>query len=395
MLQSSNPSIPEESQLFEVTAPRGFLPTADPVLRLPPAFDAWEQVAGQLPKLLVAASGASCVDQMPVVDCAQCGSEADLHRAMLLLSYFACLRLGRDRTGTSHPGGYCSAMASGIAAPRPTARFVLRLLRPLQLAAAGSRRANRDSETSSCARISWAGWTRSGSCWCTSRSRLSPPPRLMRSRRAQAFAAEDRPAELVMAIEQIAAALEKMLATLARMPERCDPHIYYHRVRPYLYGWKDQPALPEGLVYEGVAEYQSRPQKFRGETGTQSSIIPSLDAALGISHASDPLRSYLAEMRQYMPPRHRAFIETLERGPAIRPYVLAHRADQPRLRDGYNACVRLIERFRSMHLEYAAQYIQHQSQHDKANPTSVGTGGTPFIPYLRKHRDETAGHQIH
>jgi hypothetical protein len=24
----------------------------------------------------------------------------------------------------------------------------------------------------------------------------------------------------------------------------------------------------------------------------------------------------------------------------------------------------------------------------------VGTGGTPFMPYLRKHRDETAAHVI-
>lgn len=99
-------------------------------------------------------------------------------------------------------------------------------------------------------------------------------------------------------------------------------------------------------------------------------------------------------MRLYMPPQHRAMIEAFGLQPGIRPYVLARHAAYPRLREGYNACVRLIEQFRSMHLMYAARYIQQQSQRDPVNPTTVGTGGTPFIPYLRKHRDETAEHII-
>ena len=57
---------------------------------------------------------------------------------------------------------------------------------------------------------------------------------------------------------------------------------------------------------------------FRGETGAQSSIVPSLDAALGILHKDDPLRTYLVETRDYMPPKHRAFIEAIEQG---RPFV--------------------------------------------------------------------------
>ena len=176
---------------------------------------------------------------------------------------------------------------------------------------------------------------------------------------------------------------------MLRMPEHCDPYIYYHRVRPYIHGWKNHPDLPDGLIYEGVAAYAGRPQRFRGETGAQSSIVPALDAMLGVTHQEDALSLYLQEMRTYMPPEHRAFIESLERRGAVRAFV--QRCGRPSLTSAYNACTEGVERFRSLHLEYAARYIFHQAQTDPKNPHAVGTGGTPFMQYLKKHRDET-GH---
>jgi indoleamine 2,3-dioxygenase len=93
-----------------------------------------------------------------------------------------------------------------------------------------------------------------------------------------------------------------------------------------------------------------------------------------------------------MPPAHRAFIESLEARTSVRPFV--ERARRSALTELYNACVEGIERFRSLHLEYAARYIFRQAQTDDKNPHAVGTGGTPFMPYLTKHRDETAQHRL-
>jgi indoleamine 2,3-dioxygenase len=45
-------------------------------------------------------------------------------------------------------------------------------------------------------------------------------------------------------------------------------------------------------------------------------------------------------------------------------------------------------------LEYAHSYIIKQSHGAEHNPNDLGTGGTPFGPYLTKHRDETARHRI-
>jgi indoleamine 2,3-dioxygenase len=199
-------------------------------------------------------------------------------------------------------------------------------------------------------------------------------------------------------IERCLSALEKALAdihaTLARMPEWCEPEIYYLRVRPYIFGWKNHPALPDGVVYEGVAEYAGKPQRFRGETGAQSTIVPVVDALLGIEHHPDPLREYLLEMREYMPPEHRAFLETVENGPSLRTLCLAERERAPELYELYDRCVERLRHFRELHLEYAAKYIRNQPQRGAENPTEVGTGGTPFMRYLKKHEDETAAHRL-
>ena len=89
-------------------------------------------------------------------------------------------------------------------------------------------------------------------------------------------------AGLVRALEGMAEALESIVACLERMPEHCDPYIYYPRVRPFIHGGKGHSPLPNSLVYAGVPAYGESPQYFRGETGAQSPILPLLDTLLGI-----------------------------------------------------------------------------------------------------------------
>lgn len=181
-------------------------------------------------------------------------------------------------------------------------------------------------------------------------------------------------------------------AIFDRMPERCDPYIYFHRVRPYIHGWKNNPALGDGLVYDGVARFAGRPQAFRGQTGSQSSIVPAMDALFGIAHDADPLRTFLEELHQYRPPAHRRFIEDLAAASGLRGFVQT--AGDPAMTAAFNACVDQVARFRSRHLEYAAQYINRQAAGGAGNDPDVGTGGTPFMKYLKKHRDENRAQQI-
>ncbi len=213
--------------------------------------------------------------------------------------------------------------------------------------------------------------------------------------RAMNGAAENKENEVLLGLRSLAQAQESMRDTLLRMKERCDPYVYYTRVRPYIHGWKNSPSLPDGLVYEGVAAYAGRPQQFRGETGAQSSIVPCLDAGLGIVHTPDPLTVYLQEMRDYMPPRHRSFLHALghatdTRGrPLLSGYVRDRKVRNPALWTAYCASVDLLAQFREIHIGYADSYIHRQHQALASNPTAVGTGGTPFMTYLQKHLDET------
>jgi indoleamine 2,3-dioxygenase len=197
----------------------------------------------------------------------------------------------------------------------------------------------------------------------------------------------------IAALEKIRDAWTTINTTMSRMPEACDPYIYYNRVRPYIHAWKNNPALPDGLIYEGVDAYGGKPQKFRGETGAQSAIVPTMDALFNITHVRDPLWEFLMEMRDYMPPKHRAFIEEVEKRSTLRDFVKIHMERVPKLGDLYNDCVSLIEKFRTQHLEFAARYIHKQAPKFNNN-TNVGTGGTPFMQYLKKHRDESSQHLL-
>jgi indoleamine 2,3-dioxygenase len=220
-------------------------------------------------------------------------------------------------------------------------------------------------------------------------------PGLLGLLQAMKGAAYDREDEILLGLQSLASAQTAMRDTLLRMKERCDPYVYYTRVRPYIHGWKNSSSLPDGLLYDGVAAYAGQPQQFRGETGAQSSIVPCLDAGLGISHAPDPLTVYLQEMRDYMPPRHRAFLHSLEQAmddlsrPLLSGYVRDRKFRSPELWSAYCTCVDLLAQFREIHVGYADNYIHRQHQSHATNPTAVGTGGTPFMAYLQKHLDET------
>lgn len=379
--------------MFGMSEARGFLPHTDPLLSLPKPFSAWESVAQRLPKYLAGLSLRKAVNALPPFDLNSIKTEAELHRSMVILSFIGhAYVFGEKPTVEKIP----AVLA------RPWYEVAKKLGRPPVL---------------SYESYALDNWQRLDPNGPIATGNVALAQNFLggideewfviihvdieaRAASALTSIAEGRRAVelsdsngLLIALKEMSCALSGMYASLCDMVLYCDPFMYFHRVRPYIHGWKNNPSLPRGLVYEGVSEYAGEGQFFRGETGAQSTIIPSLDAFLGIGHVEDVLKTYLMEMRTYMPPKHREFLEAVEAGPSTRDFVAA-RSSESQLRLVYDECVDWVEKFRTKHLEYAVSYIAKQAQTDPSNPSQIGTGGTPFVKYLTKHRDETGQHKV-
>ena len=101
-------------------------------------------------------------------------------------------------------------------------------------------------------------------------------------------------------LQLVADVIAGMTESMSHMREGCDPYIFFHRVRPFLAGWKRNPAVPNGVRYMGVRHVfggQDNPkgkekdqsdveqfpyQQFSGGSAAQSSLLPFYDLLLGV-----------------------------------------------------------------------------------------------------------------
>jgi len=377
---------------FDVSEQRGFLPEHDPERALPAPLAPWQELASELPKRLAAQRVRGAVRTLPRFELAALRSPAEERAAMRVLSFIGHAFVWEGAAPAA-------ALPAQLAAP--WCALARKLGRPPILSYASYALDNwRRFDSQGPLRVEnlailqnfLGGQDEDWFILIHVEIEALAAKALHAALPALAAARAGEAAQLGARLEEVAGALEAMLGSLRRMPERCDPYIYFHRVRPFIHGWKNHPALPNGVAYPGAADLAG-PQLLRGETGAQSTIVPVMDALLGVSHAPDPLRAYLDEMRAYMPPGHRAFLSHVEAAGSVRAAVRDLRGAHPELAEIYDACLRWLESFRSLHLDYAAKYI-HSQAGGGANPSDVGTGGTPFMKYLAKHRDETAKHRV-
>ena len=377
---------------FGLSEEFGYMQHVDPVTTLPPGNEAWDEMGKNLPKYLMGSDFRQRVKDLPAFKIETLKTDGEIRRAFLVLSYIGQAYQWSD----NEPAHVLPAVLA-----KPWYEVGKLVGRPPILS------------YTSYSIDNWYLLDKKGPIECGNIALLQCflggqdeewfilihieiEKKAGKALKAiedsqKAVAAQDLDA-LEKALTNLRDGIKAMYDVLARMPERCDPYVYFHRVRPYIFGWKNNPSLPNGVVYEGVEEYQGKGQTFRGETGAQSAIVPALDAVLGIVHEQDQLRDYLMEMRQYMPPMHVKFIEAAENGPSVRDFVMA--CNKESIKKLFNESVELVADFRALHLEYAGTYIHAQSQKTPGNPSAVGTGGTPFMVYLRKHRDETRNQPV-
>jgi indoleamine 2,3-dioxygenase len=246
------------------------------------------------------------------------------------------------------------------------------------------------------------------------------------------------------ALRQFAQRLDELGVLLVRMYENCDPHVFYHRIRPMLAGGKNMAdaGLPNGVKFDTGSPDDEYVQ-YSGGSNAQSSIIQFFDIILGVEHRPtgiksqnssssesesgipEPRNNFIHEMRRYMPGRHRRFLQQVERIANIRPFVEAN-SDNASLRIAYDACLAMLRHFRDIHIQMVSRYIivksregrstsprdpvatkrmnlavasaQRYPSHSTSPPALSevsrlrklrGTGGTALIPFLKQARDET------
>ncbi|NXE55629.1 I23O2 dioxygenase, partial [Casuarius casuarius] len=203
------------------------------------------------------------------------------------------------------------------------------------------------------------------------------------------------------ALQQLAGAIGDMSKALRRMHDYVDPAVFYSVIRIFLSGWKDNPAMPHGLVYEGVSQ---EPMAFSGGSAAQSTVLHAFDELLGIRHSQESTR-FLHRMRDYMPPPHRAFVEEIRRAPSLRQHLLS--SGNGSLRAAFNRCVSALADFRTQHIAIVTKYISAAAAKAKAGrgepaagaapppgkPPSLlegkGTGGSHIFRFLKSVRDTT------
>ncbi|CAI9171820.1 unnamed protein product [Rangifer tarandus platyrhynchus] len=174
--------------------------------------------------------------------------------------------------------------------------------------------------------------------------------------------------------------------------EYVDPNLFFNVLRIYLSGWKCNPLLSEGLLYEGVWD---TPKKFAGGSAAQSSIFQCFDVLLGIQHTVDPAAEFLQEMRTYMPPAHQSFLLSLKSRPSVREFVLSK--GNAMLQETYDECVQAMVSLRNYHLKIVVKYIlipasrqsKAESSIEDLEAESRGTGGTNLMDFLKTVRGKT------
>ncbi|KAM3868279.1 indoleamine 2,3-dioxygenase 1 [Diretmus argenteus] len=203
------------------------------------------------------------------------------------------------------------------------------------------------------------------------------------------------------ALEDISQSMEDMRDALQLINKHVEPSVFYGILRIYLSGWKDNPCMPRGLVYEGV---DTEPMQYSGGSAAQSSLLHCFDELLGVKQ-EEKSGAFLTRMRNYMPPAHKRLIQDISLQPSLRSFV-QQQADE-RLSRAFQLCVTKLLLLRSYHINVVSRFItvpaaraRHLRSQGRSSegetvsraPTALeerGTGGSGIMCFLKTVRDQT------
>ncbi|NWH62321.1 I23O2 dioxygenase, partial [Geococcyx californianus] len=348
-------SLPLVLTRFQVSEEYGFL-LPHPLAELPVPYGPWMELAHQLPQLIASHQLRSRVHQMPQLSTRYLRGHEELHLAHLVLSFITTgyvWQEGEEGTVKVLPRNLAVpfwevSQALGLPPILSHADFVLANWRRKSPKGCSAGPPCRNLDTI----ISLPGGeSLRGFILVTLLVEKAAVPGIKATTEAVRAILQLDEEALHKALQELAEAIGAMSKALKRMHDYVDPAVFYAVIRIFLSGWKDNPAMPDGLIYEGVSE---EPMAFSGGSAAQSTVLHAFDELLGICH-NEESTAFLHRMRDYMPRPHRAFVEEIRRAPSLRQHVLSSR--DARLRAAFNRCITALTDFRSYHITIVTKYI--------------------------------------
>lgn len=152
---------------------------------------------------------------------------------------------------------------------------------------------------------------------------------------------------------------------------------HYNDFRVFIMGIKgNKEIFGKGVIYEGVS---NKPMQYRGQTGAQDNIIPTVDIFSGVIkyYPSNDLTKYLMDLRSYRPKCIQNFISDLKDEMANN--RLFNNLKKSNNEKGLCLLIEILDEiyyFRNGHWQFVQKYIMANTKYAKA------TGGTPIISWI-------------
>ena len=363
---------------YDVDPLRGFLPAEDPLTELPPEFAEWDRLGAELPYLVLTSRVRSTLANFATPDLNLLTTKGELERAMLIVSGLCMAYIWTEEPAAERlPAALAvpwAALAERLGRPPMITHSSVVLNNWRRLDPADGIHA----ENLACTQHFMGGMDEQWFFTSTTALEATGAPALQWLCEAKASAAAGDIGRVTELLGLIWPIFHNVNVALICIYEKCDPHIFYNRIRIFLTGW-DQ----TGILFEGVSD---TPLKMHGGSAAQSSLLQAYDAALGIEHLHPETQPFLTLMRKYMPPKHRQFVADLAKGKSIYAFVQEHKAESPQLAEAFNRCIDELDEFRRAHMEVAVRYVLKQGANGE---DGLGTGGTSFVPFLSEARKET------
>ncbi|TPX35713.1 hypothetical protein SmJEL517_g01883 [Synchytrium microbalum] len=267
-------AIPDPAQ-YDIHPITGFLPSGpNPISRLPAYFEPWEVILDRLSALLLAGRLRESVKKLPILDAKQLDHHREWQRAYVVLAFIGQAYIwGKNEEAED-------ILPESVAVPYVMVCNRLGLKPVLSYAAVVlynhyliDPEGPLDLSNFGVMHTFSGGMDEAWFYLVSIAIEAAGAPAIPAMINAMHAVVNRNIPALETNLLIIAQAIERINETLVAMYEKNDPHIFFHRVRPYVAGWEHTPEMPLGLFYEGVVVDFEEKDGFMssgGVTGTAS-----------------------------------------------------------------------------------------------------------------------------